>query len=89
MNPNLVRCDLRYSPAPQGLAVAYWSGRASGAGVVTPPPFFFFFFFFFRHGPARLLFVVYGREATRINSHHEWLISNVIACSAEHYGIYW
>ena len=42
-----------------------------------------------RNGPARLLFVVYGREATRINSHHEWLISIVIACSAEHYGIYW
>jgi catechol 2,3-dioxygenase-like lactoylglutathione lyase family enzyme len=27
----------------------------------------------------RLLFVVYGREATRISGNHEWLTSNVIA----------
>jgi hypothetical protein len=38
---------------------------------------------------ARLLFVVYGREATRVNGNHEWLTSNVIGWWTNKYGICW
>src|ERR1700741_3781863 len=38
--------------------------------------------------PTRLLFVAYGREATRINGNHEWLTSNVIGWWTTKYGIY-
>src|ERR1700741_2763593 len=42
------------------------------------------------HSPSvRLLFVVYDRGATRIDSNHEWLMSNVIACRAGNYEIHW
>jgi hypothetical protein len=39
--------------------------------------------------PACLLFVVYGREVTRIDGNHEWLTSNVIRSWTNKYGIYW
>jgi hypothetical protein len=38
--------------------------------------------------PARLLFVVYGREATRINGNHQRLTSNVMVWWTSTYGIY-
>ena len=37
--------------------------------------------------PARLLFVVCGREATTINGNHEGLTSNVIGWWTNKYGI--
>ena len=51
--------------------------HGSRCGAVTP----------YRSRSACLLFVVYDREATRINGNQEWLISNVIACRADNYGI--
>jgi hypothetical protein len=39
--------------------------------------------------PARLLFVVYGREATRINGNHEGLMKIVITWCTNNYEIYW
>jgi hypothetical protein len=38
---------------------------------------------------TRLLFVVYGRDATRINGNHEWSTGNVIDWWTNKYGIYW
>jgi hypothetical protein len=37
---------------------------------------------------ARLLFVVYGRDPTRINGNHEWSAGNVIGWWTGTYGIY-
>jgi hypothetical protein len=36
---------------------------------------------------ARLLFVAYGREETRINGNHKWLTSNVICWWTNKYGV--
>ena len=43
----------------------------------------------YRSRSARLLFVVYGRETTRFNRHHELLTSNLIGWWTNKYGIYW
>ena len=60
----------------EGTGVVLHSSRC-GAG--TP----------YRSPSARLLFVVYDREAPRINGYQMWLISSVIACCAHSYEIYW